>query len=72
MSTGRDSRSATNPSRSAQATNAYAATTSASTAASTAKRSGSPPASGAIVAAVSTAVVDSGPTDSCRDDPSTA
>ena len=35
-------------------------------------RAGSPAAKGASATAVISAVVDSGPTDSCRDDPSTA
>ena len=36
-----------------------------------AARAGSPAASGAIVTAVISAVVDSGPTDSCGDEPKT-
>jgi hypothetical protein len=44
----------------------------ASAAASAAYRAGSPAAIGATTVAASSAVVDSGPTDSCRDEPKTA
>jgi hypothetical protein len=69
---GRDSRSATNPRRAAEAARHSPPTTTARAAASPAYRAGSPAASGATAAAVIRAVVDSGPTDSCRDEPRTA
>ena len=58
------------PAGASQASRHSAPTTTASAAASAAYRAGSPAASGATTVAVSSAVVDSGPTDSCRDEPS--
>lgn len=72
ISTGRESRSATKPSRAAQATTHISPTATASAEASTAYRSGSPPASGPTTVAVISAVVDSGPTDRSRDEPTSA
>lgn len=69
ISTGRESRSATKPSRRAQAAVHSSPTTTASAAASTAYRAGSAAASGPTAAAVMSAVVDSGPTDSSLDVP---
>ena len=60
------------PARSSPPSRQIVPTTSASPAASAACRAGSPRASGATAVAVSSAVVDSGPTDSWRDDPSNA
>ena len=72
MSTGRDSRAARKPSRVAQATTHSSPTAVASVAASVAYRAGSPAASGPTTVAVISAVVDSGPTESRREDPSRA
>src|SRR6266545_2214514 len=69
---GLDSRSATNPSRVAKASRHISPTTTASAAARAAYRAGCPPASGATTTAVISAVVDSGPTDSWRDEPTSA
>ena len=60
------------PNRSTPASSAYAPTKRASTAASEAYFAGSPSARGASAAAVSKAVVDSGPTDSRCDEPTSA
>src|SRR6478672_7271653 len=69
---GLDSRSATKPRRAAKAVRHSRPTMTARPAASTAYRTASPPASGATAAAVINAVVDSGPTDRFRDEPSRA
>jgi hypothetical protein len=70
-STGLDSSSARNPNRASRASRHTPPTTTASRAASAAYRPGSPAASGAMADAVMSAVVDSGPTESCRDEPRT-
>jgi len=70
--TGLDSRSAMNPSRTLPAITAISPASSASELASTAYREEFPAASGPIAAAVISAVVDSGPSDSDRDEPKAA
>ena len=70
--TGRDSRSARNPSRTVPAITAISPASSARVLASAAYREESRAASGPIAAAVISAVVASGPSDSGRDEPRAA
>lgn len=69
---GRESMSATNPSRRSQAATQASPTRIASAADRAIQRVGSPPASGAIAAATMTDAPASGPTDSRRDVPRSA
>jgi hypothetical protein len=71
-STGRDSSSARNPRRAAQATRQNRPTRPARAAARAAYRSGCPAAMPPSAVAVISAVVDSGPTEGCGDEPNTA
>ena len=70
--TGRDSKSAMKPNLATDAITASSPTSRASALAKAAYRAESPAASGPIAAAVISAVDDSGPIDSDRDDPSRA
>ncbi len=66
ISTARERKSATKPSRSTAAASSISATISASSAASAVARATLPPAIGAIAAAVRIELVDVGPTWACR------
>ena len=73
VSTGEESRLARKPSRARKPTRQTSPTASASSAATSARRdTPTSPTSAAMPAAVISAVVDSGPIESCRDEPSKA